>query len=127
MKRSILSALGEQPEHYRGNFYCSNKHLTSLEGAPSFINGNFYCVENRLESLHNIHKQIKRITGYANLRSNPILSHVLGVLQIDDLYRIYLDNLFVETILNKHLEGDRDIFACQEELIEAGLEKFAQL
>lgn len=33
----------------------------------------------------------------------------------------------VQNIINKHLKGDRDVFACQEELIEAGYDEFAQL
>ena len=33
----------------------------------------------------------------------------------------------VEKIINKHLKNGRDIFACQEELIENGFEAFAQL
>ncbi len=33
----------------------------------------------------------------------------------------------IQDILNRHLEGDRDIFACQEDLLEAGYEAFAKL
>ncbi len=34
-----------------GTFECSNKGLTSLEGAPKNVNGNFFCAENQLTSL----------------------------------------------------------------------------
>ena len=52
---------------------------------------------------------------------------LLGLLLIDGLQKVFLDNMKVRVIINKHLKGDRDVFACQEELIEAGFEDFAQL
>ncbi len=125
-ERSILSVLGQQPEHVV-DFNCEHTNLTSLEGVPPSISGSIFANNNKLTSLHNIHKQIKRLVGYANFFSNPIKSHVLGVLLIDRLQYIWMDNFKVQTIINKHLKGDRDIFACQEELIEAGFEEFAQL
>ena len=125
---SILSVMGKQPEHIDGHFSCSDKKITSLEGAPSSIGDSFYAYNNNLTSLHNIHKQIKHIGGFANFRyNNPITSHVLGLLLIDGLTDVFLENKKVQNILNKHLKGDRDVFACQEELIEAGFEDFAQL
>ena len=35
----------------RGNFYCYDNQLTSLEGCPQSVSGNFYCYENQLTSL----------------------------------------------------------------------------
>ena len=145
---SILSVMGKQPEHIDGHFSCSDKKITSLEGAPSSvgfyfncsynnlaslegapssIGGNLSCFNNKLTSLHNIHKQIKHIGGIATFNDNPIISHVLGLLLIDGLKEVFLDNKKVHVIINKHLNGDRDVFACQEELIENGFEDFAQL
>jgi hypothetical protein len=48
-------------------------------------------------------------------------------LKIDGLTQVLLDNKPVQKIINKYLKGDRDIFACQEVLIEAGFPEFAQL
>lgn len=168
-ERSILSVMGEQPDHYNdafvcsdhkltslkgapssvdgyfachGNlltslkyapskisksFYCYDNKLTTLEGAPSSIGGEFSCYKNKLTSLHNIHKQIKFIGGSADFQVNPIKSHVLGLLLIDGLKSIFIGNKQVQKIIDKHLKGERDVFACQEELIDAGFEDFAQL
>lgn len=168
-ERSVLSVMGKQPEHIKGNFTCREHNLTSLEGSPKTINGLFLChfnnlktlkggptevggnylahnnslislegapssvggnfsvIRNELTSLHNIHKQIKHIGGFADFEENPIKSHILGLLLIDGIIAVYLDNDKVQDIINKHLYGERDIFACQEELIEAGFEDFAQL
>jgi hypothetical protein len=55
---------------------------------------------------------------------------VLGLLLIDGLKAAFFSqgwNDELQTIINKHLAGERDVFACQEELIENGLEDFAQL
>ncbi len=127
--RNELYTLGLEniPSRISGYFYCSVNKLTSLEGAPSSIGGDLDCFSNCLSSLHNIHKQIKHIGGYADFRKNPITSCVLGLLLIDGLEKVYLNTNGVEDIINKHLKGDRDVFACQEELIEAGYEEFAQL
>ena len=146
-ERSILTVMGQQPDRIVGDFTCAGKSLISLEGAPRVVTGSFYCqrnyidsldhvpesmnylnfYENELESLHNIHKKIKHCT-IGGFEKNPIKSHVLGLLLIDGLTKIWFDdNWPLVRIINKHLEGDRDVFACQEELIEAGFEDFAQL
>ena len=153
-ERSVLSVMGKQLEYYDAtficdskeltslegcpskigkDFYCDNNNLTSLEGAPSYVGEDFYAHKNTIKSLHNIHKQIKHIGGILSLEENPIRSHVLGVLLIDGLQNIYMHHRYdnrinnVAKILRKHLQGDRDVFACQEELIENGFEEYAQL
>lgn len=122
-----LTSLEGSPSKVGDDFYCEVNKLSTLEGAPSYIGDLFYCYNNNLTSLHNIHKQIKYIGGIAIFEKNPITSHVLGLLMIERLENIRIDNQVVQGILNKHLEGDRDVFACQEELIEAGFEDFAKL
>lgn len=147
-EKSIRDAKGDPPEHFDGYFNCQNAGLTSLEGAPRTVSGAFECkansitslegvpssiggplgfYNNKLTSLHNIHKLIKHIGGKADFEKNPITSCVLGLLLIDGLKIVCLDNVRLDIIMNTHLAGDRDIFACQEELIEAGLDEYAQL
>lgn len=109
-----------------GTFQCSLNTLTTLEGVPSIIDGDFICDDNDLTSLHDIHKQINAIFGKGWFHNNPIKSHVLGLLKIKRLNLVTLDNKEVEEIINKYLP-DGDIIECQQELIEAGLEEYAQL
>jgi hypothetical protein len=122
-----LDTLKFAPRHIGGDFWCFKNWLTSLDGAPLFVGGEIDCSHNKLTSLKGIHKQIKYIGGPADFSDNPIKSHVLGLLKIDKLQSVRLDDIEVEKIINKHIKGDRDIFACQEELIEAGYPEFAQL
>ena len=82
---------------------------------------------NNFTSLSNLDKNLKECEKI-DLRGNPITSHILSVFKIHGLNNIAIDNLKVAHIVNKHLQSDdKDIFDCQEELIEAGLQDFAKL
>ena len=126
-----LTSLEGSPKEVGGNFSCYHNKLTSLEGSPKEVGGNFDCSCNKLTSLRNIHKHVKKMIGEANFEDNNIKSCVLGLLLIDGLTVVLLKNKKVQKIINKHLKGDRkgdrDIFACQEELIEHGYDEFAKL
>jgi hypothetical protein len=143
-----LISLEGAPAQVPGDFYCSSNELQTLVGGPKKVGDKFICYNNKLTSLegcpssmvalvahtnnltslNDIHKHIKHLSSFADFDGNPITSHVLGLLRIQGGFdEVSLDNKDVEKILNKHLRGDRDILACQEELIEAGFEEFAQL
>lgn len=146
--KNNLITLEGAPQKVGGGFYCVNNKLTSLKGVPTLVEGDFNCGDNKLvslegiaseiagdldccdnllTSLEGIHKHIKHIGGHAYFQNNPIKSHVLGLLRISGLQGVILGSRDVERIINKYLKGDRDILACQEELIAAGREDFAQL
>ena len=105
----------------------SNGTLSNVSKLPKTIMSNLDCRNNKIDSLRGIQKYVKTIKGTADFTNNPIKSHVLGLLEIDGLKSVMLDNKKVAAIINKHLKGDKDVIACQEELIEAGFEDFAQL
>lgn len=108
---------------------CRANQITSLEGAPSRINGNFYCHTNKLASLKDIHLHTKYIGMSIFLQNNPIRSHVLGLLLIDGLQDVLMTNGPLQAIIRKYLPSDgiESALLCQEELIMAGLEEYAQL
>ena len=114
------------PKKIKNDYVANANLLTSLEGVCPDIPMRGYFSNNRLTSLQNIHKQIKYCQKL-NFTINPIKSHVLGLLKIESLRNVMLDNSDVEDIINIHLNKDRDILACQQELIDAGFEEFAQL
>jgi hypothetical protein len=116
------------PEKVGGHFFCSYNKLTSLTGAPKEVGGNFSCANNMLTSLEGIHKQIKKINGIFFSQRNPINSHVLGLLLIEGITDIYLDNEQVQDILNKHLgKGKAGVLAARQELLDADLDDYAEL
>ena len=123
-----LTSLEGAPSHVDGHFYCRSNKLTSLAGAPSRVGGDFSCSDNELTSLKDVHKHVTEIKGTFYANKNPIESHVLGLLLIKGVTEVNLDNERVTEILNRHLgKGRAGMLMAQEELIEAGLEEFAQL
>ena len=103
--RSVLSVMGKQDAICVGRFYCVSNKLTSLEGAPTSVSGNFWCSNNKLTSLEGIHKQIKKINGKFTATSNlGLTSHLLGLILIDGITEIKIDNKDIEEILNRHLQ-----------------------
>ena len=142
-----LTDLEGAPIFVGKNFVCRNNQLTSLKGVPTTVKGVFDASSNPLEvidyvpkkmgyaifdfcpikNLHNIHKVIKSCP-IISLRGCPLTSHVLGLLKIKKLDSVKLAASLepLEKIINKYLpEGD--ILECQQELIEAGFEEYAQL
>lgn len=125
-----LTSLEGGPHTVHGDFKCSHNKIVSLEGAPSIVNGDFKCFDNELTSLKDIHKIIKQVDGGLYFTSNPISSHVLGVLLIKGVTHFDMTKTEVQDIVNKYLPNERGMGAiidCQSELIEAGFEDFAQL
>ena len=127
-KKMITKQTPSEP--WPGDFSCSDNQLTSLEGAPASVGGNFNCSDNQLTSLEGIHKQLKKMNGTFYARSNPIKSHVIGILLIPGCKKVYLDNKQVEEIMNRHLQspfGNLRVLECQSEMLDAGLEDWADL
>jgi hypothetical protein len=127
-----LTSLKWAPAKVGSYFTCEHNQITSLEGAPAIINGYFDCSSNKLTSLQGIHRIIKEINTEAIFKSNPIKSHILGLLRIKKLKFVTLpDELYeAQKIITKVLVLDydkRDVIACQDELIDAGFDELAKL
>ena len=110
------------------------EQLETISGLPAEIGaseygGNLELSNLNITSLQGIHKIVRRVNGEITVKDCPIESHVLGVFLIRGVKRFNFPvNGEVETIINKHLASeDRDVNACQEELIDAGFAKFARL
>jgi hypothetical protein len=126
-----LTSLKGAPREVDGYFRCARNNLTSLEDAPEKMKVRFSCIKNRLTSLEGVNNIIKEIDGGSFLaHSNPIKSHVLGLLYIKGLKDVEIDNHAVQLILNKHLPnvtGNKGALACQNELLDAGFDEYAQV
>ena len=123
-----LMTLDGAASHVGGSFICHGNPIKTLEGIPKFIGGDFSCQDSHLVSLEGIHEQLLQIGGSFDVRGNHIRSHVLGLTLIKGLVEISTDKKELNRILNRHLgKGRAGMLMAQEELIEAGLEEFAQL
>ena len=128
--RNQLTSLAGAPTVVGRGFYCGSNQLVSLAGAPTVVGRGFYCYNNKLTSLEGIHKQIKKINGKFHATGMKLESHLLGLILIDGITRIEIDNKDIEEILNRHLHQPNKKLAmltCQQELIDAGYEEAAQL
>lgn len=124
-----LKSLHGSPRTIDGDFYCTQNNIDNLDGFPNYVRGDCWLFENNIKTLHNIHKlRIKFGTGATlDLSRNPIKSHILGLMLVENLLTVQLDNKKVQQILNKHLKRGRNIHNCQEELIQAGFTEYAKL
>ena len=72
-----------------------------------------------------------KVIGYFICSGCPKLSKAaLGFLKIRGLKEVFIDNEEVKEIINRYLpntRGNRAILDCQSELLDAGLEKYAEL
>lgn len=106
--------------------------ITSLDGIPRNIK--VLTIEDcrNLTSLHNIHKQFDSLERL-DLHAPRIKSHVLGLLKIKDLRHIdstSMEQTNWDRIVSKYLpntRGNQAVIDCQNELIDAGLDDYAQL
>jgi len=141
-----LTTLKGAPEEVGGNFYCYECHnllslkyapikvggsfscsrcfkLTSLEGVPTDIGENFYCYECfNLTLLSHL-----KIVRNGLFSSGTPFTNLLYVFKIKQLMASETEFAELDKIINRHLSGDRDMMECQEEMIEAGFEKYARL
>lgn len=115
--------------HVAGNFSCAYCHnLQSLEGVPTSIDGNFSCYNcDKIKSLDYLPKQI---TGMIFLGLTSKVKDVLKIFNIKGIKYLYFDDTRklkkLEKIINKYLPK-RDMLNCQDELIEAGFEEYAEV
>lgn len=123
-----LTTLEGCPQHVKGGFYCGSNKLVSLEYAPKTVLGDVFAIGNQITSLTGIGKQyLREINGILTITDNPIESHILGVLLIKNLESFHFDYTSVQHIINNHLDHNRDILECREELIQAGFKEYAKL
>ena len=120
-----LKSLKGAPQEVGGDFICSGcTKLTSLEGAPTKVGEALNChICLNLTSLKGLPAQID---GKLILTSCPKILNILVIFNTKGITEIEHNNKQLVNILNKYLPT-RDMLNCQDELIEAGLEKYAEV
>jgi len=111
--------------------------ISSLEGFPRVIKG-YLSLENckNLKSIKGIHKHIQQVDEVIYLGDSPIEGGLLGLIFIKNLQNVYYmssskdkDNIKrALRIISKHLgKGRAGILDAQNNLIDAGLDEYAEL
>jgi hypothetical protein len=127
---SLLSLVGG-PKEVGGHYSADNCGLSSLEGLPVKIGGFLDLSDNPLTSLKGIN-QLKEMHGDLSLYECPITSHILGVFFINGCGWLIAadagDFGKAADIVNRHIsKGRSGLLMCTQDLIEAGLDAFAQI
>ena len=114
------------PRLTMGALRIAGNPITSFEGCPRDIGGNLNIANTKITSFHNIHKFINSINGMIYAHCCDLQDSMLGLLKIQGLTSIIIDDSNLSSILNSFI-GTGDLLACQQELIDKGFEDFAKL
>ncbi len=119
------------PIHVQQVYDCSNNPLESFDGFPNKV-AKFKLDNCNIKSLVGIHRSGLQYCESMSFFNNPIEEGGLGLIFIPGLRRIDCQTnkeIFLALrIIVKYLRTGKDgLLACQQELIEAGLEQYAKL
>jgi len=134
--KNKLTSLKGCPKFVGEDFDVSDNQLTEIDFAPEIILGDFNIAKNKITSLKDIHKKCHQCNGHIVIGGTPISKAILGVILIDHLESLSvivqvahsMPLLKAAAIVNKYLgKGKAGVLDAQNELIEAGLDDFAEL
>ena len=125
---SIKSLIGS-PRFVGKDFFGTVHNITSLEGAPDYVGGDFIFKNWHIDSLEGIGIKYLKECNSIVMTHSSIKSNVLGLLMVKKLFIIpdIFKDSGVYDIIKKHYNSDKDVLACQEELISLGFKKYAKL
>jgi hypothetical protein len=131
MGNQSLNSLVGGPIKVGGFYSAANCGLVSLDGLPVTIGTSLFLRDNPLTSLQGINK-LKEMNGWIGLANCPITSHILGVFFIKGCKGVRINDTGnfgkAANIVNVYLyQGRAGVLACTQELIEAGLDDFANI
>ena len=134
---------------FKGSSYnTGTETIHDFSKLPNIIETDLILNDNcAFDSLKGIHKHFRKINGSISCDGRKIKSHILGVISIEGVTDLSLGadwrksfygtktpnrGFELEEIMEEYLPASTkykggDIFACQEALIEAGFDEYAQL
>jgi len=128
--KTDITSLEFVPQSVGRDFSCFGTKITTLEFAPQYVGRDCSCSNTKITSLKGIGKNyLKEVRGtiYLNFCTR-LESNMLGLLLVKGLRFIeFSNNKPIKYIFNNHLDGERDILECQEELITKGFKEYAKL
>lgn len=110
-----------------------NTSLRSFEGLKKSTSIRSIHLHNQyFFNIHNSHKILSNDLKDIQVFNTPIIGGLLSLLMLSEFKTlgsslINLDFKVARNIINKHLQGDRDLLDCQEEMVQAGLKEFAKI
>jgi hypothetical protein len=108
-----------------GVFSCSGTDVSCIDRFPRIVTNSVFCDQTKIRSLSGIEKHVQHIGQ--GFYCDTGVTNVLGLLLIDGLKYVNIDqNGPVDKVINKYL-GTGDILSAQDELIDAGCIEQASL
>lgn len=137
-----LTSLKYGPTKVGGTYAVYQNNIATFEGIPKVLE-RLAIQDNKITSLVGIHKYIEEC-HLINMNRNPVVEGGLGLILIKGLipgrlkfndmsgvdmsFKDSGDLLHAMAIIDEYLgQGKAGILECQQELIDAGLERFAKL
>lgn len=113
------------PSKILGSFIVNDSTIKSIEGFPPELTEFHF---NHLPIQNNLHKHLKKANEIF-LGNDFNYRGFLSFILIKDLQEIFSYSKYkpIIDVINKHLQSDRDVLECQEELIEMGFKEYAKL
>ncbi len=131
IKHTAITSLRGAPRKVYGEFECSYNKLTTLEFIPTWME-NMICYENHFTTYKHVRNTVQSCVE-VSLPQYPVPGTMYWILvpKIEVISILTMGGQFdamnnIMDILNRHIHT-KDILACQEELIDAGLGQWAKL
>ncbi len=122
---NITSLVGA-PLHVGGSLHCAYSELITLEGMPKFVGGSVTVLYTKITTLHRVDRFLHDVEISGVIQIPEACTHLLSLLYCPGIWHIRGPRC--SDIINMHLHRkERDIHACQEDLIEAGFTEQAKL
>ncbi len=137
-----LKSLRGLPKYIKGNVAAQENEIADLDDISNVVvEGKVDLANNQLTNLRDIHRRFKFIGDHLDISANPITSHVLGLLLINNMDGVWWsapDNspmhkammiirTYFRPVAYDFVARKEAVYDCQEKLIAADLEDFAHL
>jgi hypothetical protein len=134
--KQLKSLKGAENTVIHESFACSETSINTLEFCPRYIGGSLIFHMTNITKLRNVHNHVL-YAKHIVMTTTDIKSHILGLVLINSLDTVkhlrFRCNAASRSHaagwleINTHLETDRDVYLCQDNLIKAGFAEYAQL
>ena len=125
--------IANEYEVYNNNFQTVTSEMPAVVLEENFdrsttVEVKHVILEETVRSLHDIHKVILSANQISMGDSSYIERNVLGLLKIKNAITLYasVKSKWFDIVL-EHFKSGKNVLACQEDLIDAGLKDYAEL
>lgn len=132
-KIKMNSFKGLEETNCKKLIWTGDENIDSLDGLPPELEVLYLTFSNTTFDLQDILARCPNLTGLALGGNDVKIKKILSIFKFKKIKEFYFrpgtatheQAIAARNIINKHLTGDRNIIACQEELFKQDLDDFA--